>query len=54
VINIKELTIANKTINDVQLRVTYKLNFGLVFGDRLMKRFGKYTYNTTTNKLTIE
>lgn len=54
VINIKELTIANKTINDVQLRVTYKLNFGLVFGDRLMKRFGKYTYNSTTNKLTIE
>ncbi len=53
-INIKEITIANKTINDVQLRVNYKLRYGLVFGDKLMKRFGPYKYNTKNHKLTVE
>ena len=37
-----------------EVKVTYKLNYGLVFGDRLMKQFGKYSYNTKTHKLTIE
>jgi hypothetical protein len=54
IINIKELTIANITITDVQLKVTYKLKLDLVFGERLMSRFGKFNFNTTTNKLTIE
>ncbi len=54
VINIKELTIANITITDVQLKVTYKLKLDLVFGERLLSRFGKFNFNTTTNKLTIE
>lgn len=53
-INIKEITIGSVTINDVQLKVTYKLNYGLVFGDGLMKQFGKYNFNTKTHKLTIE
>jgi peptidoglycan-associated lipoprotein len=54
IINIKELTIANKTIKNVQLMVNYKLRYGLVFGDKLMKRFGPYKYNTKTQKLTVE
>ncbi|PJB59203.1 MAG: hypothetical protein CO098_04580, partial [Bacteroidetes bacterium CG_4_9_14_3_um_filter_41_19] len=54
VINIKEITIGNVTVNDVQLKVTYKLNYGLVFGDGLMKQFGKYNFNTKTHKLTID
>jgi peptidoglycan-associated lipoprotein len=54
VINIKELTIANTTINDVKITVTYKLNHGLVFGDKLMTQFGKYNYDVKTHKLTIE
>ena len=53
-INIKEITIGIVTINDVQLKVTYKLNYGLVFGDGLMKQFGKYNFNTKTHKLTID
>ena len=54
IINIKEINIANKKVENVKLKVNYKLKYGLVFGDRLMKKFGKYTYNTKTLKLTIE
>ncbi len=53
IINFKEITIANKTVKDVKIRVNYKLRYGLVFGDSLMKRFGKYSYNTKTKTLTI-
>lgn len=54
IINIKELTIASKTIKNVQLKVNHKLRYGLVFGDKLMKRFGPYKYNTKTHKLTVD
>ena len=54
IINIKEINIANKKVENVKVKVTYKLNYGLVFGDRLMKQFGKYSYNTKTHKLKIE
>ena len=53
IINIKEINIANQKVENVMLRVNYKLNYGLVFGDRFLKKFGKYSYNTKTNKLTI-
>lgn len=53
-INIKEINIANKKVENVKVRVNYKLNYGLVFGDRLMKTLGKYSYNVKTHKLTIE
>lgn len=54
VINIKEITIANKTVNDIQLTVNYKLRYNLVFGDELMKKFGTFNFNTKTKLLTIE
>jgi len=54
IINIKEINIANKKVENVKVKVHHKLNYGLVFGDRLMKKFGKYSYNTKTHKLTIE
>ena len=54
VINIKEINIANKKVENVKLKVNYKLNYGLVFGERLMKQFGKYSYDTKTHKLTIK
>lgn len=54
IIIIKEINIANKKVENVKLMVNHKLNYGLVFGDRLMKQFGKYTYNKNTHKLTIE
>ncbi len=54
IIVIKEINIANQKVENVKLRVNHKLNFGLVFGDGLLKKFGKYTYNTKTRKLIIE
>ncbi len=54
IIIIKEIDIANKKVENIKLKVNYKLNYGLVFGERLMKQFGKYSYNTKTHKLTIE
>ncbi len=34
--------------------VNYKLRYGLVFGDKMLKRFGRYKFDTKTHKLTIE
>ena len=54
IINIKEINIANKKVENVKIKVSHKLKYGLIYGDRLMKQFGKYSYNTKTHKLTIE
>ena len=54
IIVIKEINIANQKVENIKIKVNHKLNYGLVFGDRLMKQFGKYSYNTKTHKLTIE
>ena len=54
IIVIKEINIANQKVENARLKVNYKLNYGLVFGDRLMKKFGKFSYNVKTHKLTIE
>ncbi len=54
VINIKEINIANKSVKNIKVQVNHKLRYGLVFGDRLMKQLGKYTYNTKTSILTID
>jgi peptidoglycan-associated lipoprotein len=54
VINLKEVRIANRTVNDIKVRVNYKLNFDFVFGDEVLKMFGKYKFDTKTNKLIFE
>ncbi len=54
IIIIKEINIANTKVENVRIKVNHKLKYGLVFGDRLMKQFGKYTYDRKTHKLTIE
>ncbi len=54
VINFKEITITNKTVKDVKIRVNHKLRYELVFGDSLLKRFGKFTFNPKTKTLTID
>ncbi len=54
VINFKEITIANKTVKDVKIKVYHKLRYGLVFGDSLLKRFGKFNFNPKTKTLKIE
>jgi peptidoglycan-associated lipoprotein len=54
VINIKEISVANKTITDIKIRVNHKLRYDLVFGESLMKQFGSFSFNTKTKMLTID
>jgi peptidoglycan-associated lipoprotein len=54
IINFREISVANKSVETVQVRVNHKLRYDLVFGDGLMKQLGKYSYNTKTKLLTIE
>ncbi|NOY50257.1 MAG: OmpA family protein [Chlorobi bacterium] len=54
VIVIPEITIANKTVKDVRLKVKHKLRYGLVFGDNALKLFGNFSFNKKTHKLTFE
>jgi len=54
IINFKEITIANKTVYDIKIKVNHNLRYGLVFGDQLLKQFGSYNYNTKTKTLTID
>ncbi len=54
IINFKDINVANKSVNDIQLIVSHKLRYSLVFGDRLLKQFGSYKYNTKTKTLTID
>ena len=55
--NLKKIDLLSNTaleqLEYIKPKVNYKLNYGLVFGDRFLKKFGKYSYNTKTNKLTI-
>ncbi len=53
IINFKDLNVANKTLNDVQIRVNHKLRYDLVFGERLLKKMGDFKFNTKTKTLTI-
>ena len=54
IIVIKEINIANKKVENVKLMVNTRLNYSLVFGDRLLKQFGNFSFNKNTHKLTIE
>ena len=54
IINLKEINIANKSVKDIKIRVNHKLRYDLVFGDSLLKRLGKFKFNTKTKMLTIE
>jgi len=54
IINIEEITIANRTVKDIQLKVKHNLNYDLVFGDKLLNRFGEFSFDKNTHKLTFK
>ena len=54
VINLKEVTIANKTVKNVKVTVNRKLKHDLVFGDETLKRFGKFKFDKKSKKLIFE
>lgn len=54
IIIIPEITIANKTINNVPLKVNHNLRHDLVFGDKILNLFGEFTFNKNAHKLTFK
>lgn len=54
VINLMNVRIANKTVQNIQIMVDYQLNRGLVFGDRILSKFGKYHFNTQKKLLILD
>ena len=54
VIHFGQVRIANKTVKDVRVIVNYRLNFGIVFGDYILRKFGKYHFNTQKHELIFD
>lgn len=53
VVNLKDISIAGKTIKNLQVIVSKDLYFGIVFGQQVLQRFGRYQFNTKTHLLII-
>jgi peptidoglycan-associated lipoprotein len=51
VFTLKEVRIANRTLNDVEITVVHKLDSNLVFGQRLLSRFGTFEFDTASKML---
>ncbi len=54
VIHFDQIRIANKTVRNVRVIVNYQLNFGIVFGDYILRKFGKYHFNTQKHELIFD
>ncbi len=54
IIIIPEITIANKTVNNLKLKVKHNIRYGIVLGDSALKLFGDFKFNKTSNKLTFD
>ncbi|GMT44738.1 MAG: hypothetical protein IEMM0006_0570 [bacterium] len=54
VIHFDEIRIANKTVKDVKVIVNYRLNFDIVFGNYILRKFGKYHFNTQKHELIFD
>lgn len=51
VFTIRELRIANRTLNNIEIVVRHKAESPLVFGNGVLSRFGEYEINTRNRKL---
>ena len=54
VIHFDEVRIANKTAKDIKVIVNYNMHFDLVFGDYILRKFGKYQFNTKKHLLIFD
>jgi outer membrane protein OmpA-like peptidoglycan-associated protein len=51
---IKDFTIANTTVHDVELMVNTQLGYPLVIGNSIMDKFGTYTIDSQTQQIVIK
>ena len=54
IIIMPEITIANKTVKDVRLKVNHNLRYGYLFGDKTLNLFGEFSYDKNTHKLSFK
>lgn len=54
IIVIPEITIANKTVNNLKIKVKHNIRYGLVLGDSALKLFGDFRFDKTTHKLIFD
>ncbi len=54
VIHFDEVRIANKTVKGIEVIVNYRLNFGIAFGDYILRKFGKYHFNIQKHELIFD
>lgn len=53
IVTLKSITIAGKTVKNVQFIVSQDLYFGIVMGRQVLQKFGNYQFDTKTNLLII-
>jgi peptidoglycan-associated lipoprotein len=53
VLNLKEVTIGGTTIRNLQVIVSKNLFFGIVFGDQVLNKFGRFEFYTQKHLLII-
>jgi peptidoglycan-associated lipoprotein len=51
VFTIKELRIAERVLNNVEITVYHNLKYGFVFGQRTLSQYGSFEFNTKTMQL---
>jgi len=51
VFKLKEIRIANRTVEDVEISVSHQLRYEIVFGQRLLSRFGEFELDTENLEL---
>lgn len=51
VFKLKEIRIANRIIEDVEISVSHQLRYEIVFGQRLLSRFGEFEFDTENREL---
>lgn len=54
IFNIKELTIANQTINDIEVMVNSNLAYPFVIGNSVMSKFGDYSIDTENKRIVFK
>jgi hypothetical protein len=51
---IEELRIANRTVSNIEVTVSHRLNNPIVFGKKVLQKIGNYSINNSTLEVTFE
>jgi len=54
IIHLDNIRIANKTVTGIQVQLDYQNKTGIIFGNNILKKFGKYHFNTQKHLLIFD